>query len=134
MRVFADTFFYLAFLNPDDDAHGMAVRWYGNPEVREVITTSWILVEVADAMHMPRNRLLAFRFIRSLHRAPGTRVISTSEFLLERGLDLYADRNDKAWSLTDCISFVAMADERLTDALTGDHHFTQAGFRALMRP
>jgi len=29
----------------------------------------------------------------------------------------------KAWSLTDCISFVVMKREGLTEALTGDAHF-----------
>jgi hypothetical protein len=46
---------------------------------------------------------------------------------------LYFQRRDKEWSLTDCISFTVMSDEGLTDALTGDHHFEQAGFTALLR-
>jgi predicted nucleic acid-binding protein len=40
---------------------------------------------------------------------------------------------DKEWSLVDCISFVVMTDRKLTDALTGDHHFEQAGFNALLK-
>lgn len=42
---------------------------------------------------------------------------------------LFASRADKAWSLTDCISFRVMAERGLSDALTADHHFEQAGFR-----
>ncbi len=42
-------------------------------------------------------------------------------------------RPDKDWSLTDCISFVVMEEHGITDALTGDHHFEQAGFRALLK-
>jgi len=49
------------------------------------------------------------------------------------GLDLYASRPDKEWSLTDCISFAVMQDLGLNDALTGDHHFTQAGFTILLK-
>jgi predicted nucleic acid-binding protein len=45
---------------------------------------------------------------------------------------LYDQRPDKAWSLTDCISFTIMQDYGLRDALTGDHHFEQAGFNMLM--
>jgi hypothetical protein len=52
---------------------------------------------------------------------------------LERGWALYADRPDKYWSLTDCISFVVMKDHQITEALTGDHHFEQAGFVALLK-
>jgi predicted nucleic acid-binding protein len=48
-------------------------------------------------------------------------------------LDLYASRFDKAWSLTDCISFVVMEQQGIREALTGDHHFEQAGFVALLK-
>jgi predicted nucleic acid-binding protein len=48
-------------------------------------------------------------------------------------MDLYLNRPDKEWSLTDCISFVVMEREGLTDALTGDNHYEQAGFVALLK-
>jgi predicted nucleic acid-binding protein len=48
-------------------------------------------------------------------------------------VDLYAERPDKGWSLTDCISFVVMRQQGITQALTGDHHFEQAGFTALLK-
>jgi predicted nucleic acid-binding protein len=53
--------------------------------------------------------------------------------LFDRGLELYEQRPDKKWSLTDCISFVVMKDEGLQEALTGDEHFQQAGFAASLR-
>lgn len=89
-----------------------------------------MLLELADAMHLPREREVAVRFIDAPRAAPHTRIVNASEALLWRGLDLYRSRSDKAWSLTDCLSFVVMADEGLTEALTGDRHFEQAGFRA----
>lgn len=53
--------------------------------------------------------------------------------LWQCGVALYDGRRDKGWSLTDCISFVVMSDAKISDALTGDHHFDQAGFRALLK-
>jgi len=58
-------------------------------------------------------------------------VRATSD-LIQRGKKLYRDRADKEWPLTDCISFVVMHDRGLSEALTADHHFEQAGFRALL--
>lgn len=46
-------------------------------------------------------------------------------------LDLYEARLDKEYSLTDCRSLLAMRDLGLTEVLTNDHHFTQAGFAIL---
>jgi len=63
---------------------------------------------------------------------PAFRVVRATTELIERGKELYRRRPDKEWPLTDCISFVVMQDEGLTEALTGDHHFEQAGFKALL--
>lgn len=61
------------------------------------------------------------------------KLIPLDAALQQRGLALYAQRLDKEWSLTDCITFLVMSAEGLTDALTEDHHFEQAGFNALLK-
>ena len=129
---FADTFYFLALLNPDDSANASAVRWASKPR-GPLVTTYWVLTEVADAMASPLGRQSVVALISGLCRNPAVDTVPPSEDLFNRGLDLYARRMDKSWSLTDCISFVVMADRGLTEALTGDHHFEQAGFRALLR-
>ena len=60
------------------------------------------------------------------------KIIPLDPALLDRGLERMATRPDKNWSLTDCISFVVMEDERIAEALTADQHFEQAGFKALL--
>lgn len=45
---------------------------------------------------------------------------------------MYSRHTDKTWGLVDCISFVAMQERGITEALTADRHFVQAGFRALL--
>ena len=98
-----------------------------------LVTTHWVLVEVADALGMPTTRTRVASFLKQVSSDPNIHVVPLERGLYERGVDLYARRPDKLWSLTDCISFVAMTERGLTDALTGDHHFEQAGFRALLR-
>jgi len=46
---------------------------------------------------------------------------------------MYSDRTDKEWSLTDCISFTVMKRNGIRDAFTNDHHFEQAGFNVLIK-
>jgi uncharacterized protein len=55
-------------------------------------------------------------------------VVEASHVWFERGLDLYCSRPDKEWSLTDCISFEVTREHGVTEALTGDRHFSHAGF------
>jgi predicted nucleic acid-binding protein len=131
--LFADAFFFIALLNSKDRAHDLA-SLHVEPDLEQpFLTTTWVLAEVADAMaSTARNRAAFADLYRLLARNPAVEIIS-ADLWMAHGLDLYTQRPDKGWSLTDCISFVVMADRGLTDALTGDHHFEQAGFRALLR-
>ena len=131
-RCFADTYFWLALIRERDADHRRAVDCWGRLGTGEVITTAWVLVELADGMSRQGSRGVCARFVEDLRNERTVRVIEPDVSLLWRGFDLYRDRADKEWSLTDCISFVVMADEGLTQALTGDRHFEQAGFVALL--
>ena len=55
-----------------------------------------------------------------------------SSALFRRAVDRYTRRKDKTWSLVDCVSFLIMEEHRITDALTPDMHFQQAGFEVML--
>jgi predicted nucleic acid-binding protein len=131
-RTFADSFFYFALVSRHDAAHQRAVDFVQS-YVGEIVTTGWVLTEFADGMARPTRRREKFAEIYAGLRAdPATRIITCTDELMEEGIRFYTARPDKDWSLTDCISFIVMQREGITDALTGDHHFEQAGFRALL--
>jgi len=130
--VFADSFYFLALLSDRDQAHSRAVH-FSEAGARPMVTTAWVLTEVADAFADQKNRRAFLRLLSELQTSADARIVPPSPELFSRGIELYARRLDKAWSLTDCISFVVMADEGLAEALTGDSHFEQAGFEALMK-
>jgi uncharacterized protein len=60
------------------------------------------------------------------------RFVPLTDTLLQEAMTLYSERGDKNWGLTDCVSFVLMRQEGVTEALTADVHFRQAGFRAML--
>jgi len=60
-------------------------------------------------------------------------VISLNQDLFNRAFTLYQTHKDKTWGLVDCVSFIVMRENDITDALTNDKHFQQAGFNLLMR-
>ena len=130
--VFADTFYYLALLSPRDSAHAQAVSITRRLRSR-LVTTAWVLTEVGDAMSLPKDRELFMALLDGLNGNPKVTIVPAGQGLFDRGVEFFRKRPDKEWTLTDCISFVVMADEELTDALTGDHHFKQAGFKALLK-
>jgi hypothetical protein len=131
MTVFADAFFYVALINRHDAFHARAAD-YARTYRGSVVTTEWVLAEVADALAASLTRRRVRTAFDQLSADPDTRIVGASSELFARGLELYDKRPDKEWSLTDCISFVVMKDQGIAEALTGDHHFTQAGFTALL--
>ncbi len=130
-KVFADTFYFLALLNKNDEAHAKALQY--SALIEQLITTEWVLTELADGLASSRHRSVFLQTRQELLADADVQVIPLDVQLHEKGIRLYASRADKEWSLTDCISFVVMQREALTEALTGDHHFEQAGFVALLK-
>lgn len=130
--VFLDTVHILALINPRDDWHQRAASASEKAPER-LVTTEAVLTEVADALCQRSTRSWAVQAIDDLRRDPNVRCVPVEAELFERAFEMYRQRSDKHWSLTDCISFVVMEDLKLHDALTADVHFEQAGFIALLR-
>jgi hypothetical protein len=129
--VFADTFYFLALLDTREARHTQASDAARDPQIH-LVTTEWVLVEFGDAYSQPKDRADFVSLCRSLTNQARVTVVLSDPRLFQRGLDLFEQRQDKGWSLTDCISFVVMTEMGLQEALTGDRHFEQAGFKALL--
>jgi len=129
--VFADTYYFLGLVNRKDRAHGKCVA-FSNSSDRPVVTTVWVLVELGNALRRGRDRTVFMALLADLRGDADTIIVPGDQQLFEKALGLFAARQDKEWSLTDCTSFVVMQERGLTDALTSDHHFQQAGFAALL--
>jgi predicted nucleic acid-binding protein len=78
-------------------------------------------------------RRAAVTAVERLQEDPRVLVVPQTSVLFREALLLYTARGDKAWSQTDCASFRIMEDHGLSEALTHDRHFEQAGFKALLR-
>ena len=129
--IFADASFYVAWLSPRDAHHSQALQFAASNKTT-VVTTEFVLVEVVNFFSKLQRRSAAVRLIHQLRSDQDTVVIAASSDLVERGFELFSRRPDKEWSLTDCISFVVMEEQGITNALTSDGDFEQAGFKALL--
>jgi predicted nucleic acid-binding protein len=128
--VLADTSYYVALLSPRDQHHAAAKK-IASELRRPIVVTEFVLLELANAYSATesRRRLPAlWDFLRS---EPTVSIVPASSELLGRGFSRFVERLDKEWSLTDCISFMVMEERGITEALSSDHHFEQAGFTIL---
>lgn len=129
--VFLDSSYVIALLSRRDANHNQAIQL--RPDfVGSLITTEYVLIELLDSLSDRTVRRVAAEAARGVRRRADVQVVPASDELAALGVDLFERRPDKDWGLTDCISFVVMEREGITEALTTDHHFEQAGFKALL--
>lgn len=130
--VFLDTSYLLALSLRRDEYHARALeleRTYQG----QLLTTEFVGIEYHDAMCQATFRSVAHAMWNRLVADPNVTVVRVSSALLEVGRELYLSMSDKDWSLTDCISFVVMRENGVFEAFSSDHHFEQAGVKALLR-
>ena len=131
---FADTSFWIALSSRRDQFHAQAIAWHhvlvksGN----RILTTEAVLWEWLNALADTTTRATAAEGYRRAHADTRVQVVPFDPELNAAAVDPYRSRGDKDWSLTDCLSIIVMERHRLTEALTADHHFEQAGMKALM--
>ena len=132
--VFADTSYWFATLDPRDQWHTAAMRAMAEIGGRPVVTTEMVLAELLNAVSRlgPDLRAAAAAKIREMQRNPNITIIEQTAAQFEAALTHYEERLDKRWGVTDCASFLAMTDAGITEALTADRDFGQAGFSVLM--
>ena len=134
-NVFLDTSYAIALSSIQDRFHEKALYLAEEIEATSVklITTQAIFLEIGNALSSIKYRQQAGLLLKALETDGSIEVIPLTDFLYEQAFQLFNKHTDKAWGMTDCISFVVMRERGLTEALTADHHFEQAGFRALLR-
>jgi len=132
-EVFLDTSYVIALSSSGDQYHRQAERIANQLEKSKIrmVTTQAVILEIGNALAKQRYRNAAVELINSLKADENVEIAPVSVDLCERAFELYKDRTDKEWGLTDCISFIVMQDRGLSKVLTADEHFQQAGFQAV---
>jgi uncharacterized protein len=131
---FADTSFWMALSRKRDQYYEHAAAW--NQFVirtrNSIVTTEAVLWEWLNGFSDSSTRAVAAEGYRLAHADARIEVVPFEPELIDSAVRLYRTRPDKDWSLTDCLSFVVMARRHLTEALTTDGHFEQAGIKVAM--
>lgn len=130
--ILIDTGYLVAMLRPTDELHRRALAWSQVLRDRFMVTEQ-VLWETVNQLSAPPERPTVHRMLAEVQADAGCQIVHASPKLLDAGIRLHRERADKAWSLTDCISFHVMREHGITRALAHDHHYEQAGFEALLR-
>lgn len=130
--IFLDTGYLLALVRPRDSLFGRAQAW-AQAIAEPLLVSEHVLWEPVNGLSAPLDRPKAHAIIARIRSSRDCEVVFASEALFNEGLALQAQRPDKEWSVTDCISFIVMQRRSVSRALTPDHHFEQAGLEALLR-
>lgn len=132
--VFADANYWIGLFNPKDVLHAPAVAASRGLWRTRLVTSEMVLVEVLNGLgRYPALRQQTAAAVDAIMADPNTEVMPQSALLFRDALALFRTHEDKEWGITDCSSFVIMRQKGLSEALTYDHHFEQAGFSALLR-
>lgn len=130
--ILIDTGYLIAVLRPADELHQRALAWSHAIKDR-LIVTEYVLWEAVNQLSAPIERPAAHAMLAEVKADASCEIVWASPGLFDAGVRLHEERRDKAWSLTDCISFHVMRDRGIASALAHDHHFVQAGFDPLLR-
>ena len=124
---FADTWFFIAFSDRQDSHHRNARRLSTLASGR-IVTHDAVLTEFLNFFAEDGQRIRAAAVATVRNALLKMTVAPTSGTFFTRALDLYERRDDKGYSLVDCMSMELMRARGITHVLTNDHHFAQAGF------
>ena len=135
--MFADTSGWASLVDRRQSFHGLttALVQQAAAEGRTIITTSYVLVELTALLTSPirMSRQQQIRYVNDIRGSSWEEVVFINPALDAAAWRLWESRPDKEWTLVDCASFVVMQQRGLTEAVTTDHHFEQAGFVRLLK-
>ncbi len=133
--VLIDTAGFLALWDASDEHHRRAVQLQSElfRKKRQFLTTDYIVDETATLLLMRHSHAAAGDFLKTTLESRTLRLEWIDSDRFHAAAEIFHRHNDKQWSFTDCVSFALMAELKIKDSLTTDHHFTQAGFNPLLR-
>ncbi len=128
--MFLDTGFIIALEVLDDQNHKAALAYWTDLQVSlpSLTTSSYVFDEVVTFFNSRNLHAKAVEIGNRLKNSVSVDMIHVDEVLFQKGWQYFILRQDKSYSLTDCLSFVIMKQLRITKALAFDRHYVQAGF------
>ena len=129
-EIFVDAGYFIALLLPRDQHEGRAREAIATFRENHIVTTEMVLAEVFAAVSRrgASMRRSAMILLQELKDNPNVTIIPQTTQQFDAAAQLFAQRLDQRYSLTDCASFLVMQERGIRQALTFDIDFQAAGF------
>ena len=131
-RVFVDTSAWFAYINAADPDHRRVRDVLDEPAVR-FVTSGYVFDETVTLAQARLGHRRAVTVGRTLLDEAIVELLHVTSPDERAAWALFERRPDKAYSFTDCTSFVLMRRERIVQAVALDAHFSQEGFTVIPR-
>jgi predicted nucleic acid-binding protein len=133
-KVFADSGYWIALLQPTDQYHEEAIKVSRAQGEMTLVSSEMVFIEVLNSLakYGVKIRETVVKQVDELKRRHDVKIIPLTSLQFNDALKMYKTHSDKKWSLVDCSSFQIMKNENIQEALTSDKHFQQAGYAALL--
>jgi predicted nucleic acid-binding protein len=130
-KFFLDTSYIIALELAKDQNHNAASDHWNQvlKSPFQLITTSYILDETATFFNSRGRHSKAVEIGEQLLQSASVNFLQVDESAFFQGWQLFKNRKESGYSLTDCISFVVMQKNAVSKALAFDRHFEQEGFQ-----
>jgi uncharacterized protein len=132
--VLADTSALYAFVDRNDASHVAARDAVARilNDGRRIVATDYLIAETVNLANARGGATVAMRVLDLVEQSAGIRVEWIGADRFGAAKTFFRKFSDHRYSFTDCTSFVVMRELRITEALTTDRHFVEAGFSALL--
>lgn len=136
-RIFVDTQGWAEVFHSAALHHPQAVEVMQHAQVNawELVTSNLILSELVPLLHSRNFRLAQAHIldlITRIRNLPALTVVVVDAVVDQQAWALLYAHPHQPWSHVDATSMVLMRQLGITDVLTADQHFAQAGFTVLL--
>ena len=131
-KAFIDTSAFIAIADASEQNHSRILEALGLlPKTLKLVTTNFVFDETVTRIRSLLGVDVAYDFAQKLLKLPQYQMITIETKIIHKALELMKTYKDKAFSFTDCTSFVVMVNSKLKYAITLDSDFKKAGFEMI---
>ena len=123
--VFVDTGVWYAMADKSDQYHKKATEYTKKLVTSNInfVTTNLVVHETLMLLSRKTSKAAAIKFLDMIYSQDNIEIIENEDSIEQKAYRIFKKYADQDFSITDCLSFVIMKENRIKKAFTFDKHF-----------